>query len=177
MGTVHPFKRRRKRPNRSNSRSRRRAWFGYPQAMLATLGISIGALGGIALTQWPADQARAAGAISCSSVEIVDGDTLRCDSVRIRLLGIDAPERPGHCRPGRRCTPGDPFASTANLERIVSAGPLTCRADGEDSYGRTLARCEAAGVDLSCAQLAGGFAIRRYSAISCPDVQPLQDAS
>ena len=29
---------------------------------------------------------------------VVDGDPLRCGSERVRLLGIDAPELPGHCR-------------------------------------------------------------------------------
>src|ERR1700712_1173347 len=47
---------------------------------------------------------------------VVDGDTLRCGNERVRLLGIDAPELPGHCRIGRACAPGDPYASTASLQ-------------------------------------------------------------
>ena len=30
--------------------------------------------------------------VPCPSAYVVDGDSLRCGSVRVRLLGIDAPE-------------------------------------------------------------------------------------
>ena len=50
----------------------------------------------------------------------IDGDTLRCGSIRIRLLGIDAAELPGHCRIGRHCAPGDPFAQQAALRRLAA---------------------------------------------------------
>jgi hypothetical protein len=36
------------------------------------------------------------------------------------MQGIDDPEMPGHFRPGRRCTAGDPFASTENLRRLAA---------------------------------------------------------
>ena len=86
----------------------------------------------------------------------IDGDTLRCGSIRIRLLGIDAAELPGHCRVGRHCAPGDPFAQQAALRRLA-AGPLTVRAVTQDRYGRLVATVHnAAGVDLSCAMIAAG---------------------
>lgn len=80
--------------------------------------------------------------------------------------GIDVPELPGHCRSGRSCTPGDPYASTSNLRRLATR-PLQCRAIDRDAYGRTVARCVAAGRDLSCAQVEGRFAVRRYGSLSC----------
>lgn len=49
-------------------------------------------------------------ALNCALIAI-DGDTLRCGAERIRLLGIDAPEMPGHCHERRNCVPGDPIAS------------------------------------------------------------------
>jgi endonuclease YncB( thermonuclease family) len=55
----------------------------------------------------------------CPAPAVVDGDTLRCGDRRVRLYGIDAPELPGHCRPGRACTPGNPYASTDNLRRLI----------------------------------------------------------
>jgi endonuclease YncB( thermonuclease family) len=88
-----------------------------------------------------------------------DGDTIRCGSERIRLLGIDAPEMPGHCRRGRTCAPGDPFASRASLAKAVSRGSLSIRRVGTDRYGRTLATVSAAGADLSCWQIAQRHAI------------------
>lgn len=89
----------------------------------------------------------------------VDGDTLRCGSERVRLLGIDAPELPGHCQQGRRCAPGDPFASMRSLRAALSRGPITFKRFGTDHYGRTLALVSAGGFDLSCWQLSHGQAV------------------
>ncbi len=86
------------------------------------------------------------------SCRATDGDTIRCGSERIRLLGIDAPELPGHCGQGRNCAPGDPYASTASLKEAMS-GEMTIERVGEDYYGRTLALVASAKGDLSCWQL------------------------
>lgn len=107
-------------------------------------------------------------AFACASPHASDGDTLRC-AVQgpVRLLAIDAPELPGHCRRGRVCTAGDPVASTANLARMLARGRTVCHPVGRDRYRRILARCATAGVDLSCAQVAGGFAVERYGKLVC----------
>lgn len=90
----------------------------------------------------------------------VDGDTLRCGTERIRLIGIDAPELEGHCRPGRRCAPGDAYASTRSLGQALDAIMHVERVS-EDHYGRTLAIVRASAGDLSCLQLKSGNAIYR----------------
>jgi len=87
----------------------------------------------------------------------VDGDTIRCGSERIRLTAIDAPEMPGHCRGGRDCAPGDPFASKQALQDDLRA-TLTIERLGVDRYGRTVADVFADGRSLSCLQLAAGHA-------------------
>lgn len=97
-------------------------------------------------------------ALSCVLV-VVDGDTLRCGSERIRLLGIDAPEMPGHCRRGRRCVDGDPFASKAALTALTVSGTARIARRGRDRYGRTLARVRVNGVDVSDAQVRAGHAV------------------
>jgi hypothetical protein len=89
---------------------------------------------------------------SISGCSVTDGDTIRCDGERIRLLGIDAPELPGHCREGRDCVPGDPFASTTSLTTAMSSTMRISRV-GVDRYGRTLAIVESDHGDLSCWQL------------------------
>lgn len=109
----------------------------------------------------------AASVFACLSPQAVDGDTIRCNGERVRLLNIDAPEMPGHCRKGRKCTRGNPHASTANIVRLIASGTVTCKPDGTDRYGRTLALCKARGVDFSCAQVAGGFAVERYGKLDC----------
>ncbi len=97
---------------------------------------------------------------------ITDGDTLRCGGHRIRLAGIDAPEMPGHCRTGRRCTPGDPYASRDYL-KAISRGEVRCYALNQDTYGRTIARCTSAQGDLSCAMKNAAHAVQRYGGVSC----------
>lgn len=107
------------------------------------------------------------GAFGCVMPRIIDGDTFDCAGTRVRLQGIDAPESEGHCRPGRDCAPGDPSASTANLRRLVGWNKVICHQTDTDVYGRTVARCSAGEVDLSCAQAKGGYAILRYAPINC----------
>ena len=96
----------------------------------------------------------------------IDGDDIRCGRLNIRLASIDAPEMPSHCRPGRRCTPGDPFAARAELDRLLGLGTVACRPTGEVSYRRFVSRCTVAAptgtIDLSCAMVTGGWAAVRY---------------
>lgn len=97
-------------------------------------------------------------ALACAPVA-TDGDSIRlCTGERIRLLAIDAPELNG-CHPrGRHCAPGDPVASRDNLRRLIDGRHLKIERVAKDRYGRTIARVRVNGQDLSCAQLAGGFA-------------------
>ena len=183
MGTVHKFE----RPPRNRRRFSGRtpvvksrpsasarlsgAWrklCGW-QRNAAVWALLIGVAAGLASTYAGAGSMAAgeAGAFRCANAIVVDGDTLRCADQRVRLYGIDAPELPGHCRRGRRCVPGDPYASSENLRRLIAGAPLVCRPMGMDHYGRVVARCSAAGRDLSCGQLQSGQAQRRYGALWC----------
>lgn len=104
---------------------------------------------------------------SCDAPQVTDGDTIRCGPLRVRLASIDAPEMPGHCRRGRACVEGDPYASKAHLERLIGSAALSCQQTDTDRYGRIIALCEANGRDLSCAQVEGGHAIVRYGELTC----------
>lgn len=99
-------------------------------------------------------------ALLACSLTAIDGDTLRCGRERIRLLGIDAPEMPGHCRRGRQCVEGDPIAAKVALAAAIARGPATIERRGRDRYGRTLARVSVSGVDLSEHMVRTGHAIR-----------------
>lgn len=179
---LYPFKprpgRRRYRSREPFPRKRRGDRWGVVQTLLTVGGLSVGALIGLnwlsesPLPLVPEDVATLApdaggDRFDCRNPVIVDGDTLRCGSERVRLHGIDAPEMPGHCRPGRDCVEGDPFTSTEHLRKLAGRGALTCERVDTDSYGRTVARCEADGVDLSCGQIEAGHAVRRYGFILC----------
>jgi micrococcal nuclease len=95
-----------------------------------------------------------AAAHPCTAPRVIDGDTLACSRERIRLLGIDAPEMPGHCRRGRACVKGDPFASKRSLQAILAGSrPVRIEPVTTDRYGRTVAVVRAGGRNLSCWQL------------------------
>ncbi len=121
--------------------------FGHAGAMLLILA------GGEMLTSTTAARALSVEAGTCSAI---DGDTLRCGRERVRLLGIDAAERSGHCRQGRVCAPGDPEAQRAALQRRMQTR-ITIMPVKRDRYGRMVAIVHsAAGTNLSCAMLQAG---------------------
>lgn len=100
--------------------------------------------------------AQSARTLPAGTCRAIDGDTLRCGSLRIRLLGIDAAELAGHCARGRRCAGGDPIAQWNTLARLAR-GPLRISPVDKDTYGRIVAQVSNdAGKDLSCAMLAAG---------------------
>lgn len=88
----------------------------------------------------------------------MDGDTLRCDGERYRLLAIDAPEM-SHCRKGRVCAPGDPVASKALLAEMISGRKVAMTVVGKDRYGRALVTARVGRTDLSCAMIRAGHAV------------------
>lgn len=81
-------------------------------------------------------------AVSVWQAVAIDGDTFwqGNDPVSYRLARIDAPEMPGHCRPGRQCVQGDPYASKRALQWFLNQG-AACQVVGRDVYKRKLAEC------------------------------------
>lgn len=172
MGTVHKFQRRPRqgpRPPAKRGGQRPPSQRGGPSGWLVLTTVVLAVIfGGLVGFSWlQVEQTVPEGSFGCVMPRIIDGDTFDCAGTRVRLQGIDAPETEGHCRPGRNCAPGDPNASTANLHRLVRWSKVICRKTDIDGYGRTVARCSAGDVDLSCAQVDGGYAILRYTPISC----------
>lgn len=107
-------------------------------------------------------------AFSCTSPYHHDGDNIRCpDGPKGRLYGIDAPEMPGACKPGRRCTPGDPIASRDHLRSLTVAKEVRCFQRDVDVYGRVIVQCRTGDIDLSCAQIKSGHAVARYGQVQC----------
>ena len=91
---------------------------------------------------------------------VIDGDTLDLADKRIRLFGIDAPER------GQSCGPLDcGRAATEALADILSAGRVRCVPIETDRYGRTIARCRAGRLDVNREMVRRGlaWAYRQYS--------------
>ena len=91
--------------------------------------------------------------VSVRIVSIVDGDTLviqgsRLESVRLRLIGIDAPEK---------AQPHGKQARERLLELALGQEGQLIRA-GQDRYGRVLGVISVGGVDLAADLLSQGLA-------------------
>lgn len=97
-------------------------------------------------------------------IRVVDGDTIRAGSERIRPLGIDAPENPrnGRCRPspkpGAICVKARSAVATNSLRAAVTPR-MEIERVGRDRYGRTLAVVWSSKANLSCWQLRRGQAV------------------
>ena len=92
-------------------------------------------------------------AVRCAAI---DGDTLRCGEMRVRLSGVDAAELPGHCRQERDCAPGDPVKHREALSDFVGH-PVFITPLKIDRYRRTVALVtDRNGLNASCAAIASG---------------------
>jgi endonuclease YncB( thermonuclease family) len=89
----------------------------------------------------------------------IDGDTFRYNGETFRLLGLDTPEMPGHCRAGRGCAPGDPYVAKQGLQTLLDRGRLSILRVKKDRYGRVVAAVRANRVEVSCSQIRNGFGI------------------
>lgn len=97
-----------------------------------------------------------------------DGDTVRCGSERVRLVNIDAPELPGsprcdprHLRGGLNpswCDYDLGERSAVALSTFLARGPVAIHRQGQDRYGRTLARLTVNGHDAGAYLVAQGLA-------------------
>ncbi len=95
---------------------------------------------------------------ACPSPHVVDGDSLRCGDLRLRLLGIDAPELHG-CPKWRVCVVGDGKAAANSLRMALRYGPIRYQVISRDRFGRSVVMAWAGSVNLSCWQLRHGRAI------------------
>lgn len=96
--------------------------------------------------------------IFAGPAEVVDGDTIDMTGTRIRLVGIDAPESAQQCRRDGQAW-GCGADAAAAMREILAAGPLECRAQGADRYGRTLATCRNSLFDLGHEMVRRGLAL------------------
>ncbi|MGP3695736.1 thermonuclease family protein [Rhodobacter sp. NSM] len=98
-------------------------------------------------------------------VRVIDGDTLEIEGVRVRLFGIDAPERGQTCGERDRVWPCGDWA-TERLELLLDGAAVRCEGDERDRYGRLVATCEVEGEDVGAHMVRAGAALayRRYSA-------------
>lgn len=102
----------------------------------------------------------------CVAPSVHDGDSLRCDSERIRIENIDASELPDSpkCRDRRKayawCDFETGYAARDALAEFVTRGEVKVRRTGVDPYGRTLARVTVNGRDAGVYLIGLGLARR-----------------
>jgi endonuclease YncB( thermonuclease family) len=97
--------------------------------------------------------------------QIIDGDTVSINGVRVRLQGIDAPETEQFCL-SDKSLPAECGKGVRDRLREKSAGrPWTCKVMGQDTYKRSLARCYVGGEDIQKWMVRSGLAMayRQFS--------------
>ena len=96
---------------------------------------------------------------------VVDGDTLVISGERIRLYGIDAPEKKQTCRTkkGKEQLCGK-LAKQA-LQQMTRGRDVVCKGDKRDRYKRLIAVCYSGPFNLNEQMVADGWALayRKYS--------------
>jgi len=92
---------------------------------------------------------------------VLDADTLVVAEVRVRLIGIDAPEDDQTCLVDDHEWPCGQVA-TAAVDDLVGVEPVHCEVYGHDRWGRALAVCYQGGLDLNAAIVRSGWALAWY---------------
>jgi endonuclease YncB( thermonuclease family) len=144
------------------------------RASLALLGLAacLGAAIGVAfdgLEHRRSEPARKQAKVRTTLVvaTVIDGDTLKLGSERIRLHGIDAPESLQRCADGWQA--GD--VARRALADLLLAGSPSCEKVTTDRYGRTVAICHVNGEDIGREMVRRGlaWAYVRYSLRYVPE--------
>lgn len=98
---------------------------------------------------------------------VVDGDTLAIDTRRIRLFGVDAPEKAQSCQRHKgKGSYSCGMDSQHALEEHLKGQTVACEVQRLDQYGRSVAACTLPnGEDLSAWLVQSGNAVayRKYS--------------
>ena len=104
--------------------------------------------------------------LNITITDVSDGDSLKSGSLKLRLHGIDAPEREQICTNAE----GENYAcgkqATDWLRQLVKTGDrLSCDLLNVDKYRRLIVRCFKSGEDINQAMVRTGWAVAytRYS--------------
>ncbi len=101
---------------------------------------------------------------------IVDGDTITISGTKIRLSGIDTPEKNQTCRKASitwRCG----YKATETLRDWTYTKEVRCLGDTKDRYGRLIANCFVDGYNVNARLVYEGLALayRKYSKQYVPE--------
>lgn len=96
---------------------------------------------------------------------VSDGDTLKIAGERLRLHGIDAPEKKQSCRTEHGVVWKCGIWASESLKMLVEGKPVSCVWDNRDNYKRPIAQCQVNGRDIGAVLVKNGVALayRKYS--------------
>ena len=98
--------------------------------------------------------------IAGQKISIVDGDSFVVGTRKLRLDGIDAPELKQTCKDNQNAEWPCGRASRAALEQLLFDPGLTCMAEAQDRYARSVATCRTTSTpDIAAAQVSNGMAV------------------
>jgi endonuclease YncB( thermonuclease family) len=108
--------------------------------------------------------------------KVIDGDTIKLKGQKIRLYGIDAPEKKQICAKNKLKWPCGHVA-TEYLIKLTENKKVSCRLKNKDRYNRIVAICSAGTMDLSKEMVKNGMAVayREYSKDYIPDEKYAKD--
>ncbi|MBF0355973.1 MAG: thermonuclease family protein [Alphaproteobacteria bacterium] len=100
---------------------------------------------------------------------VIDGDTIDIGLHRIRLFGIDAPEKRQSCQSDNGDWPCGQMA-TAELSRNLLGRTVVCTEHGRDRYKRMIATCQVGIEDIGAWMVGQGWALayQHYSTAYLP---------
>ncbi len=105
--------------------------------------------------------------------EVVDGDTIKINKKKIRLFGIDAPEKKQLCKKiflsisfislNKNYPCGK--ISTERLKKRINNKLISCKSSGRDRYKRYIAECFEGKKNINAFMVLNGYAVayRKYS--------------
>ncbi|MGY4601227.1 endonuclease YncB(thermonuclease family) [Bradyrhizobium sp. GM22.5] len=100
--------------------------------------------------------------------KVISTDTLEIHGTRVRLWGIDAPDKSQMCRDINlnpyRCG----LMAASDLEAFIAEREVSCLSVLEDECGRTLAICSADGIDLGEWLVRNGLVLELGAILQAP---------
>ena len=96
---------------------------------------------------------------------VIDGDTIELSGERVRLHGIDAPERRQTCVDGNGNSYPCGERATEALREIIGTDSVRCDGDKQDRYHRLIGTCYVGNINVNAEMVLRGwaFAYVRYS--------------
>lgn len=96
-----------------------------------------------------------------ASIRVIDGDTIAIDDIKIRIAGIDAPEKKQFCEDsaGRIYLCGMKAKIYLQDMLMENLSSLTCKTLKKDKYGRNIAQCFQGSEDLGQQMVRSGNAV------------------